>query len=293
MPHGKARFKTTKYKTMREKTDNISIRGYSHILADKECQDFSISWGTREYSAIIVCDGHGGEKYIRSSVGSKIACEVGKTAIDDFMRSIKKTDCDYIKSQLPNLERFIVQKWRENVTEHFENNPFDLYARYMALSDSDRQALDKNPVKAYGSTFIAAVLTDNLYFIIKLGDGNVNVIHSDGTIDSPQELTDDQLQFNVTTSLCQSNAFDEFKHTVKAFDRKSSVRSVVLTTDGIINCFQSVEAYRSLIKNIFDAYNEARNEIEISKARKELESALNEFSQKGSGDDLSVAIMIR
>ena len=293
MPNRKARFKTTNYKTMKVKTDNISVKGYSHILADKECQDSSTGWDTRDYSAVIVCDGHGGEKYIRSAIGSEVACEIGKMAIDDFMKSIKKNDGEYIRSQLPNLERFIVNNWRAQVLADNEKNPFDTSARFNSLSDGDKKSLKNNPVKAYGSTFIAAVLTDKFYFIIKLGDGNANVIYSDGTIDSPQELVDDQLQFNLTTSLCQSNAFDEFKHVVKSFDRKKSVKSIVLTTDGVINCFKSVESYHALIKNIYDAYSETKNKKDMENARNELADGLNHLSEKGSGDDLSVAIMIR
>lgn len=52
--------------------DHISIRGYSHLLSNKECQDSSISWRGKKYSAVIISDGHGGEKYFRSAKGSEI-----------------------------------------------------------------------------------------------------------------------------------------------------------------------------------------------------------------------------
>ena len=288
-------------------TDNISVRGYSHIVAKKECQDSSVSWHTDKYSGIIVCDGHGGEKYIRSSRGSKLACEIGKAAIDDFMRSIKRLGKSNYKEQLTALERHIINNWRAAIEKDFNENPFENDECYNALSEPDKAALQKNYVKAYGSTFIAAVLTSKYYFILKLGDGNVNIILSNDVIKTPDEhnaeynedgklktfLEDDQLQFNVTTSLCQSTADTEFRHIFVETNKAKPVCGIVLTTDGIINCFRSVEAYRSLIKNIYHAYLEAKSEKDIEKARLELADGLNQLSEKGSGDDLSVAITIR
>ncbi len=299
--------KSRKNKIGKFLTDNISIRGYSHIIANKECQDCSVSWHTDSYSGIIVCDGHGGEKYIRSSKGSAFACEIGKTAIDEFMRSIKRLDKSNYKEQLTVLERHIINNWRKAVEKDFNDNSFENDERFAVLSDSDKNALLKNYVKAYGSTFIAAVLTGKYYFVLKLGDGNANIILSNDTIKTPDEhnaeydedgklkkvLEDEQLEFNVTTSLCQSAADTEFRQIFIETDKTKPVSAIVLTTDGIINCFRSVEAYQSLIKNIYHAYLETENEKEIEKARLELANGLNQLSEKGSGDDLSVAIAIK
>lgn len=58
--------------------DTISIQGYAHKSAGKECQDHSVSWQNKYYDAAIVCDGHGGDKYFRSDAGAYLACEAGK-----------------------------------------------------------------------------------------------------------------------------------------------------------------------------------------------------------------------
>ena len=132
--------------------DNISIRGFSHIQANKECQDNSLSWQTESYAAVIVCDGHGGEKYIRSADGSAIACAMGKRAIDEFMQSvyIKKTllntyvselntnNCDKLLSQ---LERSIIHSWNEEVINNYTEIPLDTDEKWEALSDSDKKTL--------------------------------------------------------------------------------------------------------------------------------------------------------
>lgn len=280
--------------------DNISIRGFSHIQANKECQDNSLSWQTESYAAVIVCDGHGGEKYIRSADGSAIACAMGKRAIDEFMQSVytKKTllntyvselntnNCDKLLSQ---LERSIIHSWNEEVISNYTEIPLNTDEKWEALSDNDKKALERSPVKAYGTTFIASVITKSFCFIIKLGDGNANLILDDMSVFSPDELADDMLQFNVTTSMCNSDADVMFRHYFSnvTFNEEKRIAGVLLSSDGVINCFRAEEAYHSFVENVYYAYGEET----IENARNELEGALNVFSERGSGDDLSIAII--
>lgn len=280
--------------------DNISIRGFSHIQANKECQDNSLSWQTESYAAVIVCDGHGGEKYIRSADGSAIACAMGKRAIDEFMQSVyvKKTLSNNYVSDLNSnnydkllsqLERSIIHSWNEEVISNYTEIPLNTDEKWEALSDNDKKALERSPVKAYGTTFIASVITKSFCFIIKLGDGNANLILNDMTVFSPEELADDMLQFNITTSMCNSDADVMFRHYFSnvTFNEEKRIAGVLLSSDGVINCFRAEEAYHSFVENVYYAYGEET----IENARNELEGALNVFSERGSGDDLSIAII--
>ena len=166
------------------KVANISIRGYSHVLGEKECQDNSISWQEKQYDAVIVCDGHGGDKYFRSAIGSRFACEAGKKMISAFMNYVLNNDETRINwdALLSQLEISIINEWNELVERHFLDNPFESDARFEKLAEEDKRSLYSSYVKAYGSTFIAAVLTDKHLFVLKLGDGNVCVF-KDGQAD--------------------------------------------------------------------------------------------------------------
>ena len=62
--------------------------------------------------------------------------------------------------------------------------------------------------------------------------------------------------------------------------------ALILSSDGVINCYHTEEAFQSFIKNISDAYAEENTEA----AHNELDGALNALSEKGSGDDLSIAV---
>ena len=282
--------------------DNISIRGYSHLLSNKECQDHSMSWEGvicpkyvpgrppkgKPYYGVIVCDGHGGEKYFRSAVGSKIACQVGRTCIEHVMKKITLTPNNY-KRHLDYLENEIVKTWRNAVLSDFAKNPFDQDINFDSLSEESKESLIKNPIKAYGSTFIAAVMTNTYYFVLKLGDGNVNIINYDGNASLLKSVDDTQLEFNLTTSLCQTNAVNEFRHIYVTIDNDMPIKGIVLTTDGIINSYTSEQAYLDFMGNIFSGYKEET----LESAHAELKEFLPRLSEKGSGDDLTVGIIFK
>ena len=61
--------------------------GYYHVTANKRCQDFSASYSDEERTIVTACDGHGGNVYIRSHLGSKFA----SNAVIDVLREIEKT----------------------------------------------------------------------------------------------------------------------------------------------------------------------------------------------------------
>ena len=280
--------------------DNISIQGYSHLLINKECQDSSISWRGKKYSAVIISDGHGGEKYFRSAKGSQIACEIGKEVISSFMDSVRTNNRLYVdfvlkpskrrEELLSRLECSIIQRWNEAIASDIFNEPFEADVRFSLLSAEDKTYVTRTPAKAYGATFIAAVVAEKFFFVLKLGDGNVNVVKNgkpEFFFGLSNELEDDQLQFNLTTSLCSSNADKEFKHCFADDYSYGIIEGLVLTTDGIINSYTSEQAYLDFIGNVFDGYKEETLEA----AHAELAEFLPHLSEKGSGDDLTVGII--
>ena len=275
------------------KVANISVRGYSHVLGEKECQDNSISWQEKQYDAVIVCDGHGGDKYFRSAIGSRFACEAGKKMISAFMNYVLNNDETRINwdALLSQLEISVINEWNELVRQHFSDNPFESDARFESLKEEDKRSVCSSYVKAYGSTFIAAVLTDKYLFALKLGDGNVCVSNRRNKaclLDKiRRELSDEQLQFNLTTSLCNSDAAKSFKHCMIPANKANRINGVLLSSDGVINSFTTEEAYVAFVENVFKGFQDQK----LKDAKQELADFLPELSKKGSGDDLSIAVI--
>lgn len=272
------------------KTDCISIKGYSHEIIKKECQDSSKSWHTDYYAGVIVCDGHGGSKYFRSGKGSKFACEIGKEAIIKFISSIKCLDLYNYNVQLKHLERYIINEWKSKVSNDIMLYPFENDPDYILLSTSDKLSLEHNPLRAYGTTFICAVITNKYYFSTKIGDGNVSVIYKDGTVVDPFKNEENDYNFNLTDSLCLDSADVRFERKFERIDE--NVRGIILTTDGVINCYDNRDSFNSLIMNVYESYKEVENANDMKKTKGELESVLHLLSELGSGDDLSFSISL-
>lgn len=61
--------------------------GASHVKSGKPCQDYSLSWESddKQTQVAIVCDGHGGETYVRSNIGSELAAKIALANIRNFI----------------------------------------------------------------------------------------------------------------------------------------------------------------------------------------------------------------
>jgi serine/threonine protein phosphatase PrpC len=68
---------------------NATKRGASHVKKGTVCQDYSLCYNSPDGSmqVAIVCDGHGGDTYVRSDVGSRLAAEIALANIQNFVAS--------------------------------------------------------------------------------------------------------------------------------------------------------------------------------------------------------------
>ena len=65
-----------------------SIRGASHILSGKPCQDYSDVFQDEDIKIVVVSDGHGGSSYFRSDVGARIATDITIQFLTAFARCV-------------------------------------------------------------------------------------------------------------------------------------------------------------------------------------------------------------
>jgi serine/threonine protein phosphatase PrpC len=71
-------------------TFNVTCLGASHVKSAKPCQDYSLSWHSEDNATqvAIVCDGHGGDTYVRSDRGSEFAAKI---ALQNIQNAIAYT----------------------------------------------------------------------------------------------------------------------------------------------------------------------------------------------------------
>ena len=60
--------------------------GSSHEQSQKPCQDNGLCYSEQGIDIAIVCDGHGGETYVRSHIGSQLAAKVAQEKILQFIQ---------------------------------------------------------------------------------------------------------------------------------------------------------------------------------------------------------------
>ena len=270
---------------MRMQSFHLSTQGASHIKKNKECQDASESYCDEQCAIAIVCDGHGGDDYVRSADGSAFACKAAKENILNFIENVNKDELARYHSQLiHNLQASIISAWNEAVYAHYDKNPFT-EAEINVLSErAKRKYLRENRIEsAYGTTLIAVACTRDYWFGIHIGDGKCVAVNPKGKFVQPIPW-DEKCFLNATTSICDSDALNRFR----SFYSEKLPVAVFVGSDGIDDCFSTEQQLNNLYKTVL--YSFATSDFDV--AVEDLRDYLPRLSAKGSGDDVSVAAIL-
>lgn len=262
----------------------FSNQGYNHIKSEKLCQDSSGHYSDDSMAVVVVADGHGSDNYPRTDRGSRFAVDATITAVREFVKTVEDSTIDISvdsDSYLEQLAKNILANWHASVDADLEKYPFseeelskvsDKYKkRYMSGQRQD---------KAYGTTLIAACQTKNYWFGLQIGDGKCVCISQDGSMSEPIPW-DEDCQANITTSICDSEAIEEFRY---CFMNECPV-ATLMGTDGIDDSYASSEEMYVLYRSILAIFAEHGRETGES----EIQAFLPGLSRKGSGDDVSIA----
>lgn len=269
---------------MNAKSFNLSVQGASHIKKNKECQDASVSFYDEKMAVAIVCDGHGGDDYMRSAAGSTLAAAVAKKNIVNFLNAITKEQFfANPEKNMKTLEASIINGWNEAIYMHFNQTPFT-EAELSGVSEKARKKYtqDGRIESAYGTTLIAVAMTNEFWFGIHIGDGKCVAVNPEGKFVQPIPW-DPKCFLNATTSICDSDALERFRH----FYSEKLPAAVFVGSDGIDDCFSNNEQLHNLYKTILYSFGTS----EFESAKNDLKDYLPRLSAKGSGDDVSIAAM--
>lgn len=269
--------------------------GASHIKEGKVCQDFALSSAGSDYAVVIVCDGHGGNKYFRSDRGSRIAAEQAHISICEFMKSqfvkskkggkLLDTLMRNPDSHLKQLSANIIFRWREAIYEDIVQEPFtDAEKKILSSKEINALLSEEGWVSAYGTTLLLAVRTKNFWFGLHIGDGKCVAVNSQGEFSQPIPW-DVNCFLNQTTSLCDDQALNRFRY---IFSKENLPKAVFIATDGLDDTFGNDEALHSFYKVLLQIFSEKG----LSGGIVELQTYLPELSEKGSQDDISIAGII-
>lgn len=285
---------------------NFSCQGESHKTDDKPCQDASFSAVYDNGLAIaIVCDGHGGERYFRSDVGSRMATEVIAESVKTFVEEIDKemfigqpftaeeaiTSEEIIKKQktidkvFRQLFSSIIYQWNQKIADHAANTTISEWEQeHVPQKYLDELHTSETFEKLYGCTLMVYVQTPEYWFAFHLGDGKCISFQEDPLWNMPIPW-DERCFLNKTTSLCDSNAINEFRYCYEGDGHFPW--AIFLGSDGMDDSFGEdsnlVNFYIQVVKMLVADGKEA--------TIASIKSDLPQLSKIGSKDDMSVAFI--
>lgn len=262
----------------------FSEQGYNHIKSGKVCQDSSGHYADNSMAVVVVADGHGSDNYPRTDRGSNFAVEATITAIKEFVKTAEASAIDISEdsdSYLEQLAKNILANWYAAVDADLEKYPFS-EEELSKVSDKYKKKYmsGQRLEKAYGTTLIAACQTNHYWFGLQIGDGKCVCISQDGSMYEPIPW-DEDCQANITTSICDSEAIEEFRY---CFMTECPV-ATLMGTDGIDDSYANSEEMYVLYRSILAIFAEHGCET----GKNEIQSFLPGLSRKGSGDDVSIA----
>lgn len=260
--------------------------GESHIRNGLTCEDYSAAYSDEFVSIIVVSDGHGDKNCFRSEKGSKYACEISVNLCRQFQDITNHIDdiahCDF-EGLVASLEAEIVEKWKNKVLSDAQIHPFT----EDELSKASEQAQDAYRAgsrieKAYGCTLIVAMVSANYWLAFQIGDGKCVAAYNEGVFVEPIPA-DENCLGNRSTSLCNSNAKELFRH----YYSSTKPIAVFVSSDGVEESFDLAGLYNCLYSV---AYWLKEDGFEVTKLK--LDDLLPRISEGGSGDDVSLAAMV-
>jgi Protein phosphatase 2C len=293
IPHGDHIAAIERLKKMSWKVAHGCVRGSAHVRSGLPNQDAAqcvVLGGDRAVPAVAIAavsDGHGGARHFRSQIGSALAVSTAIHVLQDFLS--KRGPAESIGAhEIQALQQSIVGRWLSAVSADLEDHPLtgeELATLEQGDGSAGRSSVETTPTLAYGATLLVAAATDDLILYLQLGDGEILTVDAAGHTVRPLP-EDARLVANQTTSLCQPDAWQEFR--AAWFTAPDLPALVLLSTDGYANSFRSDEDFLKIGAD----YLEIIREQGISTLADELPAILTEASQQGSGDDITLAVLL-
>jgi len=282
---------------------SFSCQGESHKVTNKVCQDYSLTSSNDSCTIAIVCDGHGGERYFRSDVGSKYAAEVTLESISQFVANVDENlfvnrpytaigptntiddtqQLSDIDSAFRRLFSSIIYKWNERIEEHAKANGLtDWEKENVPLKYLDEFTAATSLEKHYGCTLMVYVQTPKYWFAFHLGDGKCISFQKVPIWKEPIPW-DDNCFLTQTTSLCDYSVIDEFRYCYEG-DGHFPI-AIFLGSDGLDDSFGESDD----LANYYIHFLKILAKDGIEAMEKSFEENLPELSKNHSKDDMSVA----
>jgi hypothetical protein len=249
------------------------VIGAAHRRLGKPCQDASVACslpglGGTTLQLMAVADGHGGERYWLSDVGSQLACDQAVLAVERALQQHPLTDQHHWLELLAgDMPAAIQAAWLEAAASHWRQRPESGDQPFSPLT--------------YGCTLGLVLLAPTWWGHTGLGDWDLVRRNAGGTSDLISEERDPGAGGEATASLCMAGAASLWaqRAALHPLTPGSAPFALMLSTDGVRKSCATDDDFLALGHHLAEL-----------RQRAELETALAQITSQGSGDDVSVAI---
>ena len=131
------------------------------------------------------------------------------------------------------------------------------------------------------------VVASNFILYLQLGDGDLLTVSERGDVERPSPK-DPRLIANETTSLCSAKAWNDVQIYFQPL-AGAPPALILAATDGYANAYRDNASFQQVARDYWALLRDEGDEA----VKPHLKDWLNEASQQGSGDDITVGIIWR
>jgi hypothetical protein len=224
--------------------------------------------------AVAVADGHGSPASYRSADGADAAVTIALGALEEFAGVWPAFDPRAEADAMAFFRAELVVRWRRAVAAHLAGHPLE--------SDSGAP-----PWSVYGSTVVCTLATTTYVLCVQLGDGDILIVTDNDDVTRPWPK-DCRLLGVETTSLAGTDAEDDVCVLLQPVSNTDPAL-LLLSTDGYANSFREDAGFLRVGGDLLRMLRQRG----LAEVECDLESWLNETSELGSGDDITIAMVYR
>ena len=275
-----------------------SIRGYTHIQRNLECQDRKLSRELEDGSLVLsVADGHGSRSCPYSGTGAELAVNTFCKLIDELHSDFQNAGDLFDFQNAEDLSGFqnaedlsgflnhqgglkfaqtVERAWKEAVqTIHREKG---LPMPMTQTGEEDLNAL----YRLYGTTLLGLLIAPTFVFAFQIGDGDITYVDDGGV--QPVVVADKLLGVE-SHSLCSREAWKKAVSAVHFQPWEQHLPcAFLLSTDGLSNSYADDEAFGQTCAQYFEALKTYGPDT----VEENLPEWLSETSRLGCGDDTTL-----
>jgi hypothetical protein len=257
-----------------------------HGIPNQDAVTWSPPYGAAEAAATAVADGHGSNRCFRSDTGARIAVEVGLALMLDVL---SKSGPGRDAAGLEGLSRRLAEMWTEAVATHLEREPFSeqelKHLEQLEGPDARLEVVERSAI-AYGTTLLLAGADERGIILLQVGDGDILTVSEIGLVTRPLPA-DPTSVGNATASLANASAWQSAR--IRHLPADVEAPALVLaSTDGYANSFADDAGFLKVGSDLLAMIrSEGLDEVGL-----QLEGWLGEVSELGSGDDVSLGLLV-